>query len=1348
MAFFFFNNLEETFTFLPRNKNVTYYLSEEGTSIKVSCPMPDWNFGIRFLNETNSVEDFEHSKEESLAPGIHDIFFSASINRQLNISNESIINLIVKKRSEPNLEDLPFSKNYIEQEEAFKYTTKIGNTFEIFIKHQLHERQLYIRFFDDSNTIFEKYISFNNINGIFKLFTWGNDSGLNYQTRVDNFYYQGEQFQAFKFGNMVIREGDMFNPDAVLNSNLTVIPASEKGSISLGLRTRIVEMNVPQPIPQIAGSLNTHLIKKNEDEYIAYAYTVKDGASSLEIVGQICVALVEFLSNLKRGVHGVNLPLLGTGAGGLDPIEVLNIYDQTLNTLPFPIQFIISIPSPEVFQEIRRQYRSYCIPLFHEFRNEKPRDILLIEKILQIEIGRSNFELNHKGDLILLDLQGAHLKGELDFLATFVKLKHLNLNNCRLSDFNFIKKLKALQGLYLRNVLIENYSFLSELPHLECIDLSGQIPGFLELVLPYLGRIKKLWITHNNLESLVFLSQFPAIESLDVGYNIIVNLEAISKLKNLNTLSVSNNQIRDISAISNLKRLTYLDISHNKIDRLNFGRLINRLHFLKIDQNPFLSRFEIVLNEGNNHLGPVQNFILRQAEANKVLVRLPAKVLLLGNHASGKSSLLKYVTTGKVPSNIDSTHIIQIQKYPINRSTMPEAIFYDFGGQDYYHGIYRAFLSGDAVNLILWNDEHNVNAIRTDSKGRTTQDFTLDYWLAQKQYLEVEKFYTQTASTLLIQTHSDQHYRKVHRAQAGIQGIENDFFVCLSNDTPLVSPKKLEERKKALKYLKTSIDVLIEENQVLREEPQWYIDFLLYIIQQNTKADYKGRKVRDLLPYYKRNVPNKRQLLEEDLDQLYKQGLIIYYRDEMPDLVWLNPVALVNHVHTTMLSTEVIEKSEGLIPLDSFAADEQNVVELLIKQKVIFVHTASMQYIVPNFLSLAQHRKAEFELYTFGLGDPLFTLKFKNFLPFGLINQIICFFGDLPDDKKFWRDRLIFTLENKAKILINIDFQHLEIKVYASFINNLASHERQEITKYLFYGIVGLYWDLNLLRFKDYVAYVNGTLKLDSFAPEDPVYDKIVSTNNFYENRSCRPIDLFISVNQIDFVNYSDLCDVETAVSINSYSVNDVHHFDGKSKTIPIYQFQPFTLTDLNRRKNVAISYSKLDLELVNKFKDYLIPLYENELINHPWYCTELLAGTEWDQEIQKKFDMADIVFFMISENLMATRYVLDNEIKNAIDKYNKGVKIKIVPILMVPYHFQRNGTYDLSKFTALPYSLKPITLFDNENLAWHTVSESIRIMIEKDLDPGKSDELPKELRKYFEDIIGKSKKDKPKTKK
>ncbi len=1327
---------------LMAHKDIIFTQLEEGAIIRIDSSIGIFNFGIMFIDgiEPVDVNINREDLEDQVLGQLCLTSMSDSGKKNTGSRAVQLASRFYKKE--------PFTTEFLTVLPPAERNAEGGNIHrphktEIIIRTNAQEGILNIAYADSDGLKFYKCIKTPRPLPYFRYFTWGPMAEEAIMVNTVPLNDTNHEFEAFRIGNLIVRKGDMFNPDAVLGSNVLFLPASDSGTITPTIREKVNEMHLPPPVANKAGSAVMYRIAEEKDLHAGYVYSVEGDRSSARIIENICSHILGFLKDLVRQaekIKGVNIPLLGTGAGGLDPLMVMEIYINHFNMPEVSNNIIVSIPSPETYELIRQHFRHAYIPMLHEYFNEKPAEAVALENALGTNLNGTDFEIGFSGQLTSLSLINKEVVNGLNALAGHTSLRYLILDRCRVDDFSPVASLKNLRTLSMRGCNITDFAFLEKLTKLEGLDLSAQEGPFLEKITHILPRVTSLGLSSNNITNISFLNGLQKLLSLELAFNMIEDISPIQSLKNLSELTICNNRVRDITPALKLRKLRFLDASDNQIADINMPAPPKSLQFLKIGNNPFLTFTDVSLPEGINHLGAIRNYLLRQAEEDKIQVKLPAKVLLMGNHAAGKSSLLHYLQTGKLPKEQSSTHIIQIQQYPKQSANLPRAIFYDFGGQDYYHGIYRAFLSGGAVNLILWNAAHNANQLRKDSHGYMTQDFSLGYWLAQKQYIEVERQNSEYSPTLIIQTHSDQHQRQPYFPSTAIQRIENDFFVCLSKNANSESAVRIEVAKKSLKYLKASLDAVIEENSIKREEPQWYIDFLVYIIQQNVMADHRGTKVSELLPYYNRNVSDKIPLLLEDLKQLNRQGLVLYYPEHIPDTVWLNPVALVGHVHQSILSPQLVGSSNGLVAAGGFLKEDENLIDLLLKQKVIYLHEASGEYILPNFLPLAKQAKAEFELYTFGLGEPVFTLKFREFLPFGLINQIICFFGELPEEKKFWRDRIIFTLEAKAKVLINIDFQKLEITVYASFISGLSQNEKLEIEKYLFYGVMGLYWDLNLLKFKDYAAYLHGQLKTDTFSLEDPLTDKLFATENFYQNTACRPNDLFISVNGKDFISYCDICDIGDGIIINSQSVDGDGNFDGKNKAIPAHQFQAFTLTELKRRKKVAISYSKQDLALVNKFREYLIPLYDDELIDHPWYCTELIAGTDWNQEIQQKFDAADIIFFMVSENLMSTRYVMDNEVKNAIDKYNHGTPIKIVPIVLVPYRFQRKGEYNLGRFSSLPYTLKPVTLFENENMAWHVISESIRIMIEKDLDPGRGDELPVELRRYFEDIIDEKK--------
>ena len=393
---------------------------------------------------------------------------------------------------------------------------------------------------------------------------------------------------------------------------------------------------------------------------------------------------------------------------------------------------------------------------------------------------------------------------------------------------------------------------------------------------------------------------------------------------------------------------------------------------------------------------------------------------------------------------------------------------------------------------------------------------------------------------------------------------------------------------------------------------------------------------------------------------------------------------------------------------------------MLCLQKVVFKHiygSEGEEYIVPNYLPLVNEADDDFDLHTFDLGKPRFILKFNNFLPFGLINQLIFFFGKLPSKKRFWRDQLLFKFNEHTKVLIQIDFEKLEIRTYCSFtLSNF--HEKNDTLKYLFFSLLGLYWDMELLEFKDFQLFLADKIKKDSFSTESETYKKIENCERLFAREQCRPLDLYISNDGENFIWYNDLCSDDCLVNIKSFKKLPDETLQQSPRVLSVYPFQPFTNRQLVKEKTAVISYSKKDLDLVDKFKQYLIPLNDDGLLQHPWYCTDLIAGEEWDDEIQRKFNNADVIFFMVSENLMDTKYVLEHEIKDAIDRWDKNKSVKIVPILLRPYHWKRKHPYDLSRFTALPYMARAVTEFPNQAQAWHYISESIRIMLENDVNP------------------------------
>jgi len=185
-----------------------------------------------------------------------------------------------------------------------------------------------------------------------------------------------------------------------------------------------------------------------------------------------------------------------------------------------------------------------------------------------------------------------------------------------------------------------------------------------------------------------------------------------------------------------MKELLFLYLSENQISNISYLKNLTKLQSLYLYKNSTKS-IDTETYKYKNYANIVKEYFARKAEKNKVKVKLPVKIILLGNHASGKSTFTNFFVHNQLKSE-DSTHILRIVNYPTEQGNeLPEAVIFDFGGQDYYHGLYRIYLSNQAINLIFWKEKHNHNAIvEQDSNGLSIYNFNLNYWLAQKAYFE------------------------------------------------------------------------------------------------------------------------------------------------------------------------------------------------------------------------------------------------------------------------------------------------------------------------------------------------------------------------------------------------------------------------------------------------------------------------------------------------------------------------------------------------------------------------------------------------------------------------------------
>jgi len=215
-----------------------------------------------------------------------------------------------------------------------------------------------------------------------------------------------------------------------------------------------------------------------------------------------------------------------------------------------------------------------------------------------------------------------------------------------------------------------------------------------------------------------------------VALNVVGNsigdegAKALSKLEYLTILDIGHNRIGDegAKALSNLQYLTRLTISHNRIGGDGAEAVLEKwsnrsdtyaCQVLDLRKNGDLSSLlpqeALTMDDAQAILAGYRRF--RDERARRRLQPLnEAKLLVVGNEAVGKTSLIRFLVEDK-PRNPDEkkTPGTAIREKIETCSWSPEGSgvklnIWDFGGQEIMHGTHRYFLTERSLYLLVLED--------------------------------------------------------------------------------------------------------------------------------------------------------------------------------------------------------------------------------------------------------------------------------------------------------------------------------------------------------------------------------------------------------------------------------------------------------------------------------------------------------------------------------------------------------------------------------------------------------------------------------------------------------------------
>ena len=831
--------------------------------------------------------------------------------------------------------------------------------------------------------------------------------------------------------------------------------------------------------------------------------------------------------------------------------------------------------------------------------------------------------------------------------------------------------------------------------------------------------------------------------------NKIEKVENLSGLDSLVILDLEHNNISEIDNLQGkrLNSLKTLRLNNNALTIESINKSQQFFNFLKnkdadfqlyIDNNPFLDEIKSLKksdypSDKNQCTTFLNDEPIITSQKESVEITLPQKLVFIGNSNAGKSSLVDFLKTGKLQDDSPkkSTEVLDIAEWkPKNK---PPFLIYDFGGQDYYHATYQMFFSEGASYVLLWSKDSNHNYFNNDKTDLRPEEyycFDVNYWLGNIQYLN------ETVNSNKASNQENKNWYK------NLILVENKI------DTDFEEPKilKTDERFGEIEQFKISLWEP-KDQPIFKTRRKWLKDFLQNI--HHTKSEETQERkaaIQDYLDYWDdlKKIKNEWRFkaLKEHLQKKFKSweqlsdhvisrilhrfsvsGLVIWYRymDKLRDRIWVDPNQLQTPV-LELLNHEDLKDFHGKIPLEEFnkLSDFEHYRDLLMQKQIITYDEHDQNYIVPQKLPLHPEDDPLYRIAIQGLNSS-FTIKFKNFMPLGIMNRLINMFGKISDKKFYSRYEMVFSLDpekvsNKIsdeKILLQCDMELLTLTVS-------STNDSEDVWKEIFGRILLAYHrkdkhpnDTSIPTIQQRgILKTNLNLRNPQVIGDKLDFDKLV------------PNDLQISLDDEYFVDYSE---IKKAVNANLKKVQ-VSNSEEEIKEVRVYHYSPFFSKEIKKPKKVFISYSHDDLEYRKELQKYLIGMERENLIE-VWQDGMIQPGTDWDMTIKENLEKADVIILLVSQSFIASNYIHEVELKKTLEKQLDGTA-QFFPILIkncnfrtwkalptkVTDSFAAEGI-PLSKFQFIPQSedelrLKPVNSWGYPENAWVAINEKIRTYV------------------------------------
>lgn len=964
------------------------------------------------------------------------------------------------------------------------------------------------------------------------------------------------------------------------------------------------------------------------------------------------------------------------------------------------------------------------------------------------------------------------LIADLKPIEGLTSLRKINLNSTDISDLNPISEHIHLTEVTISKTQIRDLSPLAALKSLSQLDCSSN-PKITNLIpLGSLGNLTKLDLSHTNVSDLKPLSGLKKLAELSIDNTNVLDLNPLSKLSKLIKFSFSNTKVANIIALDGLKKIEHLNCAYTEVETLeNITDLASlasiNCEFTKIKRlKPFslfpaLREFSVIgceiedcptdvwesgdarqlrtyftKTEVNHSISDSKDFNLKENNRRDV------KLILLGNSASGKTSLIHYLKDGTFLKDRSTTHGLDVLRWLPDKKRFPllqdvTVSIWDFGGQEYYHGAYRLFLSSNAIYLLVWDLETDFNGQRKtllkDGEEKVNlEHFEKQYWLDTIRHYGGQET---TTPLLVVQNKTDETYISKKRISQQLHeqyNIQESFHISLLNGCK----NDRSRASRLLRHFSEELEqTLISKADEVTSPVEWEaIRQKLLELASKTRPRknpfvgmWRKNNIWITLDDFK-NACGKIIDRPLDNDEIYtiprwleKGGVIAFFpeNDNLEDKLFFSPNTLANKIYK-MLSTGVLRNS-GVFNINDVSSDEKDeminiFIEVAQQLELIFPNPEPEQtdsFIAPQYLPESHLIEDLFKIASHGAWQAAFWIKIPIFYYKRLLHGLILhYIADKDTEARhFWKHGIVF-IKNKTRVLLKGLYP--EEKEYDGKLLIGVEKTNEDIQRSIQHEVFFKCLEL-LLSHKRF----NSTIKVPSTASKEvansawkeEVRRMLLKEGDKTINQQLALIE--VSADGENYVRYIDL--------LNHNKLGETRILNlAREKYILLKSFGPILPVTPKRTKRVFLSYSHKNANWLNRLRVHLSGLRRAKEIE-TWTDQEILPGESWDAAIRDNLASADVFILLLSADFIASEYIWKVELPE-IFKRLREKKAIIVPILTEPHDLSGlpmiSQTEDgkpqkLSDFEIVPKDengfLRPISLWANPEEALAKVASIIR---------------------------------------